>query len=269
MSRLNTDYEDLMLILNGAELELQIMLAAREDDEEPFEMLSCQSLRIPGQTVAFMVPAIEGMLSLFGFSASDIKKVACVNGPGSFTGLRLALAAATAIAEVNKAPIAGLEYLPLLASGPCSFIDAPLWTVTHARRGQVYIQGFNPADDKGTPQPPITPPLPVTVEEAARVMAEKTPGKIYLAGSGLRKNRNFFREFSAARMDAVFLPKIFDTPTPAALLDGAVNADYSLDPPDAMYLRGSDAEENLSMITGKRGISEEEARRKLDAARKS
>lgn len=266
MSKLNMDYEELLLIINGAELELQIMLAAREEDEELFEMLSCQTLRIPKQTVAFMIPAIEGMLHLLGFEACEINKVACVKGPGSFTGLRLALAAAIAIAEVNTAPIAGLEYLPLLASGPCSFIDAPLWIITHARRAQVYIQGFQPLDGNGMAQPPITPPLPVTTEEAAGIMAEKTPDKIYLAGSGLRKNKSFFDELSKTRKNLVLLPKIFDTPTPAALLNAAENSCYGFDFPEAMYLRGSDAEENLAIITGKRGMSEEEARKRLEAA---
>jgi tRNA threonylcarbamoyl adenosine modification protein YeaZ len=267
MSLLNTEYEELLLLLNGAENDLQIMLAAREEDEDNFELLSLQSLRIPGQTVTFMVPAIENMLKLFGFTASDITKTACVNGPGSFTGLRLALAAGIAIAEVNKIPIAGLEYLPILAFGPCSFVDAPLWVITHARRAQVYIQGFRPNDAEGTPQPPLTEALPVTVEQAAQIIAEKTPGKIYLSGSGLNKNKKFFDEFSKVRTDAVLLPKIFNTPGTDALISAAVNAHYSTTPPEALYLRGSDAEENLSIITKKRGISEEEARRMLDAAR--
>lgn len=266
MSRLNTDYEELLLILNGAETELQLMLAAREEDEEHFDILSFQALHIPGQTVAFMVPAIEGMLSLLGFTASDISRVACVKGPGSFTGLRLALAAGIAIAEVNKIPIAGLEYLPILSQEPCSFIDAPLWVITHARRAQVYIQGFPPVDTNGTEQLPITPPLPVTVEEASQIMAEKTPGKIYLAGSGLLKNKSFFNEFHQARPETVLLPELFNTPTQRALLKAASEAEYDSVPPEAMYLRGSDAEENLSIITAKRGISEEEARRTLNAA---
>jgi len=56
------------------------------------------------------------------------------------------------------------------------------------------------------------------------------------------------------------LPEHWDNPKPELLLELAADLPYSHSPLEPMYLRGSDAEENLPQIAQKRGIEASEAR---------
>ena len=60
----------------------------------------------------------------------------CV-GPGSFTGLRIAMATAKAIAHVNKLPIVGVNSVELLA-GNMNLCDKKICSILDAQRTQVY-----------------------------------------------------------------------------------------------------------------------------------
>ena len=59
------------------------------------------------------------------------------------------------------------------------------------------------------------------------------------------------------------LPPEFDTPAPAVLLAAARTARFSEEPPAPLYLRKSDAEDNLEAIAAARGIDPAEARRHI------
>lgn len=254
---------DLLLALDGTEEALQIILAKREETEEKFSLLDARTLIVPGKSAFFMVPAIKNSLDLFGFTAKEITHLACIAGPGSFTGLRLTFSAAAGIISGNNALIAGLGYLPLLAAGPAEFTDAPIWVVTHSRRLKVYIQGFEPLAEGGSVPKELTPVLPVSVEEAASIIKSFNHEKAVILGSGLLKNKSFFDEFLAANPQLKKLPERFNTPAVRDILSGADLAEFSNKMPFPLYLRGSDAEDNLEAITKKLGISLEVARKML------
>ena len=78
------------------------------------EVIECAPL--PGGTFsAQLVPQIAQLLGKHGFSRSDIGAFAVVSGPGSFTGLRVGLAAVKALADVLGKPIAAVSMLEVLA----------------------------------------------------------------------------------------------------------------------------------------------------------
>lgn len=62
-----------------------------------------------------LVPHIEEVLKLANKTKSDIEKIAVSIGPGSFTGLRIGLAAAKAMAYALKVPLYGVPTLKSLA----------------------------------------------------------------------------------------------------------------------------------------------------------
>ncbi|OEU65883.1 MAG: tRNA N6-adenosine(37)-N6-threonylcarbamoyltransferase complex dimerization subunit TsaB [Desulfovibrio sp. S3730MH75] len=254
---------DLLLALNGTEDALQIILAKREEDEDSFSLLDAQILQVPGKSAFFMIPAIKSSLDLFDYSAKEISHIACISGPGSFTGLRLTFSAAAGIVSGNNALIAGLEYLPLLAAGPAKFIKEPLWVVTHSRKMQVYIQGFNPLSGKEIFPKPLTPVLPVPAKEALDIILSYKQEKAIVFGSGLSKNKSFFDEFLADNPHLSTLPQRFNSPAISDILEFADKADFGKKMPFPLYLRGSDAEDNLEAITKKQGIPLEVARKML------
>jgi tRNA threonylcarbamoyladenosine biosynthesis protein TsaB len=68
-----------------------------------------------GTFSAQLVPQISGLLGKHGFRKSDIGAFIVVSGPGSFTGLRVGLAAIKGLAEILQKPIAAVSLLDVMA----------------------------------------------------------------------------------------------------------------------------------------------------------
>lgn len=88
--------------------------------------------------IARVVGAVEG-----GFQSID--RVAVTVGPGSFTGVRIGLAAAQAIALARKIELVGVSTLAALAAP--SFLEpfeGVVAAAIDARHGQVYVAAFGP-----------------------------------------------------------------------------------------------------------------------------
>ncbi len=256
-----TTPHDLTLVLAGAEERLQLVLGQPGPDGD--WLLASRQWTVPGQSVRFLVPGLQSVLDEFGLTTKALARIACVRGPGSFTGLRLVLAAAEGLAAGLGIPLAGIDYLPLLASGPGPLLDGPLHVLTYARRGLVYMQSFH------CPDLTETAPLDaLSLEQAASRMTEFGP-MAHLMGTGLRKNAAFFEELAGTNPGYVLLDPAFDNPAPERLLIAANQADFSSESIDPVYVRPSDAEANLDQIAAKRGLNPDEARRKLEALRKA
>lgn len=91
-----------------------------------------------------LVPYIEEVLDRTGFKYDDLDFLAVTIGPGSFTGVRIGLAAVKGIALAINKKIIGANTLETLAwqirnqAGNRKIIS-----VINAMRGQVYIQKFS------------------------------------------------------------------------------------------------------------------------------
>lgn len=239
-----------VLVLAGVEGRIQVVLAADG------VVLSARELAVAGSANQHLAPAIAGVLADFGLAAGELAGVACVRGPGGFTGVRMLLATGLGLAQAARLPMAGLDHLPLLAAGPAPLVRGPLAVVTHARTRQVYVQIFHcPAGE------PLGPPRPLGLDEAASALAEA--GAVAALGSGLRRHEAFFRE---ALPGLDLLPEGYDTPMPHVLARAAQAAAYGHEPVEPLYLRASDAEENLANIAAGRGLDPKEAKRRLDEA---
>ena len=70
-----------------------------------------------GAFSAQLVPQIAALLEKHGHSKSDLGAFAVASGPGSFTGLRVGLAAIKALAEALQKPIAAISLLEAVACG--------------------------------------------------------------------------------------------------------------------------------------------------------
>jgi tRNA threonylcarbamoyladenosine biosynthesis protein TsaB len=83
-------------------------------DAETFELLAQSELE-GGTYSARLVPCIAELLNQCGFAKLDIEGIAAVDGPGSFTGLRVGLSTAKALCEVLGKPMAAISMLEALA----------------------------------------------------------------------------------------------------------------------------------------------------------
>jgi len=84
-----------------------------------------------------LVPAIEFTCRQADIDMDEISVVAVDVGPGLFTGMRVGLASAKAIAQALRIPMIGISSLDLLAF-PCRHTDRVVVPVIDARKGEVF-----------------------------------------------------------------------------------------------------------------------------------
>lgn len=119
-----------------------------------------------------LVPLIAELLAEVGVARAD--RIAVDIGPGSFTGIRVGIAAARAFGLAWKAPVDGVTSTALVAAGV--FADHPaidrLYVAFDASRGEVYAQAFDRNGEAG--------PLDALAPDAAAAFAR---GR-HVVGSG-------------------------------------------------------------------------------------
>jgi len=240
----STNAKNAILAVNGAEASLQLVIGHNQT------VLLAQEIYAPGQAMKYLAPILQQALDLLNLKFSDLKGLAYVRGPGSFTGLRLVLAHIFGLARGCNLPVAALDYLPLLAQGPGPLLTGELWVVTHSRRNQVYAQGFEVPEVKA-----ISEPKALSLARLEKILNMR-PKKVYLLGSGVRKNQVLQQNNSWE-----ILPSFWDKPLPDILLAKGGQAKFTKEMIPPLYLRPSDAEENLANIAQSRGVDLEEARK--------
>ena len=115
-------------------------LALARGDGRSFELLETASLT-GGAFSSELVPQIAAALARRNLRKQEIDGFAAVSGPGSFTGLRVGLAAIKGLAEVLKKPIAIVSVLESLAIA--SGVNGRVFAALDAQRGEVFLGEYN------------------------------------------------------------------------------------------------------------------------------
>ncbi|MGA8213734.1 MAG: tRNA (adenosine(37)-N6)-threonylcarbamoyltransferase complex dimerization subunit type 1 TsaB, partial [Candidatus Sulfotelmatobacter sp.] len=105
-------------------------------DGGDFEVIEIAPLA-GGTFSAQLIPQIAELLSSNGFMKTAIGAFAVVSGPGSFTGLRIGLAAVKALADVLGKPIAPVSLLEVCVSS--SGAQGKVMAALDAGRSDVYV----------------------------------------------------------------------------------------------------------------------------------
>jgi tRNA threonylcarbamoyladenosine biosynthesis protein TsaB len=93
-----------------------------------------------------LVPMIQEVLHEAGIRIADLAAIGVTIGPGSFTGTRIGISAARALALASSAPVLGFTSLAVMARRAaldCAG-DQDIAVAVDMRRGEIYTQLFDP-----------------------------------------------------------------------------------------------------------------------------
>lgn len=156
-----------------------------------------------------LAPMARQVMADAGLAFDRLERIGVTIGPGSFTGLRVGIAFAKGLALALDLPAVGIGTLEGLAAEGFGLI----FPIIDARRGQVYVQGFEGGR-------PLMAPDAVSVEGAAARIAELSMGRDFtLVGSGAAMLAEFAptaRVIAAEGVDARHVARlaILREPTP-------------------------------------------------------
>ncbi|HEX3858557.1 MAG TPA: tRNA (adenosine(37)-N6)-threonylcarbamoyltransferase complex dimerization subunit type 1 TsaB, partial [Pseudolabrys sp.] len=189
-----------------------------------------ESLPMPRGHAEALVPLIARVLDRAKLEFSDIDRIAVTTGPGSFTGLRVGIAAARGLALAAGKPVVGLSTLAAYAAPYIATDDTlPVVVAIDARHDHVYLQVFGPGG-----RTLVTPRL-ASMRDALRASSTGTPR---LVGTGAQM-------LAAAWPAEERAPTVVD-PRRAPDIDWVARlgaaAMESNSPPKPLYLRAPDAQ---------------------------
>jgi tRNA threonylcarbamoyladenosine biosynthesis protein TsaB len=105
------------------------------------------SLTNPRSHSERLLPSVETLLKAASLTVKDLTAVSVSVGPGSFTGLRIGVAAAKGLAFSLGVPLFGIPTLEVLAAN-ASPGRGPACAVIDARRGEVFAALFRSSGEK-------------------------------------------------------------------------------------------------------------------------
>jgi tRNA threonylcarbamoyladenosine biosynthesis protein TsaB len=212
----------------------------REEQPQSSQRTTSHTLEVVslegGTFSARLVPQISGLLQKHGLTKHQIDAFAVVTGPGSFTGLRVGLAAIKALADILQKPIAAVSLLEAIALA--AGLNGRVLAVLDAGRGEVYVGAYDVQEAQAMCASEKSLSIAEFTAEAAGSQVVTTDPKI---GDLLRQSGSVVHKVDPPRADTVThlgYKKIQagETVTPEAL--------------DATYIRRSEAEIKLSTTRG-------------------
>jgi tRNA threonylcarbamoyladenosine biosynthesis protein TsaB len=182
-----------------------------------------------GQAEA-LIPLIARVMARTALDFADLDRLAVTTGPGSFTGLRVGIAAARGIALAARKPAVGVSTLSAYAA-PHLADDAAARVVAaiDARHDHVYLQVFGPGGAI------VVEPRLAPIADAVRAAAE-APTRIVGSAAQAVADRLPADAAVLLRVDASAAPDI----TWVARIGAVLPEGQS--PPKPQYLRAPDAQ---------------------------
>lgn len=149
---------------------------------QDIEVLAERAVPSGNRHAELLTPAVQGALADAGVTLADLGAVVTGLGPGPFTGLRVGVVTAAALADARGLPVVGVCSLDAVGSGART-------VVTDARRKEIYWASYT-GDGARTDGPGVVRPEEAELPGpfvgdpafAARLGASVTPADVTTAG---------------------------------------------------------------------------------------
>ena len=129
-----------------------------------------------------LAPMIEECLGMEGITLRDISYIACSQGPGSFTGIRIGVTTARGLAQVLNCDVIPVETLRSFAYAAVDYYGL-ICPVIDARRNQCYAAGYS--WKRGNLEE-VIPPGPYMIDDFLEKV-QKTRRNCLFFGDGIRR----------------------------------------------------------------------------------
>jgi len=114
-----------------------------------------------------LLPVIDTLFGLSPFSKEDVGLIAVGVGPGSFTGIRIAIATARGLSLALGCPLVGVNTLDALAWGALPSA-LPVMPVIDARKSEVFCRLYAPDGN------PLTSPMNLRPANLGEIVSDET-----------------------------------------------------------------------------------------------
>lgn len=160
-----------------------------------------------------LMPRLARLFKSAGVTVPELEAIAVSLGPGSFTGLRIGLAAAKGLALPHQLPLIGIPTLDIVAY-PLRSAGLPVWAIVQTGRGRILAARYGQVDEPNQPQLTTFKALAAQINEPAWCTGEidQQGAQILQRGSrqmaqvvsvALRLRRaGYLAELAAARLAA-------------------------------------------------------------------
>lgn len=136
-----------------------------------------------------LMPLVDGMLKAAELPLENVDLIAVAQGPGSFTGLRIGVAAAKGLAWAKDLPCCGVSTLVAMAQN-LRHLDGEIICAMDARRNQVYNAVFEAKDGRLTR---LSEDRAIGLAQLAEEIKNHSGEKI-IVGDGAHLCYNYFLE---------------------------------------------------------------------------
>ena len=189
-----------------------------------------------------LTPMIKFVMHQAEVAMDDLSAVAVDVGPGLFTGMRVGIAAAQAIAwslDLPMVPVCSLDAVAMNADWSDDVVAASL----DARRGEVYWAMYRMRGAGAEPQR-LTDPVVTSPEDLAIHLADRAEN-VVCVGSGFQRHASYFEQSAYASI--LGAQSQFPSATSVVTLAAhriAADATVTAQEIQPLYLRAPDAEIN-------------------------
>lgn len=191
-----------------------------------------------------LLPLIDSLLDAINLSAADIDLFAVSKGPGSFTGLRIGMAAAKLMAQTCGKPLIGVKTLEALAKN-ASVFNGFICPMIDARNNTVYTALYRCQNGK---LEEISASEALSVDLCSSKLSE-LDAPILICGE-YEKYREAIKKNTADKSDIYFAPRYsaYQRAVTCAVIAHEQYSDGVITSPDdvvPLYVRESQAEQSF------------------------
>jgi len=187
-----------------------------------------------------LIPAIDNALKQVDLTAKDLDYTALCLGPGSFTGLRIAISALKAIELTNNVPLYGISTLDVYAQPYLGF-DVPVLSCLDAKKDKYYAALFENGSktlEDGD------------YETSELVAAIKKFTKVFIAGTDAKLLKDILSQEADLKGTSLFVSQVLPPPAESLFTIAEEQIKKGATPlqdyDGPVYLRASEAEVKLT-----------------------